>query len=41
MHPILIDFGTFDLPVFGQTHLFLPTYGVIFAAFRLTTLRTR
>jgi len=32
MHPILLDFGTFDLPVFGQTHLFLPTYGVIFAA---------
>jgi phosphatidylglycerol:prolipoprotein diacylglycerol transferase len=31
MHPILIDFGTHDLPVFGTTHLFLPTYGVIFA----------
>ena len=31
MHPILIDFGTFDLPWFGSTHLFLPTYGVIFA----------
>jgi phosphatidylglycerol:prolipoprotein diacylglycerol transferase len=32
MHPILIDFGTFDLPLFGTTHLFLPSYGVIFAA---------
>jgi len=31
MYPILIDFGTFDLPVLGTTHLFLPTYGVIFA----------
>ena len=31
MHPILVDFGTFDLPWFGATHLFLPTYGVIFA----------
>ena len=31
MHPILIDFGTYNLPVFGTTHLFLPTYGVIFA----------
>ncbi len=31
MHPILIDFGTFDLPLFGSTHLFLPSYGVIFA----------
>ena len=32
MHPILVDLGTFDLPLFGSTHLFLPTYGVIFAA---------
>jgi phosphatidylglycerol---prolipoprotein diacylglyceryl transferase len=32
MHPILIDFGSFDLPYFGTTHLFLPTYGVLFAA---------
>jgi phosphatidylglycerol:prolipoprotein diacylglycerol transferase len=31
MHPILVDFGTFNLPVFGPTHLFIPTYGVIFA----------
>jgi len=31
MHPILIDFGTFDLPLFGTTHLFLPSYGAIFA----------
>jgi phosphatidylglycerol:prolipoprotein diacylglycerol transferase len=32
MHPVLIDFGTHTLPFFGPTHLFLPTYGVIFAA---------
>jgi len=31
MHPILIDFGTFELPLFGTTHLTLPAYGVIFA----------
>lgn len=31
MHPILIDLGTVDLPIFGSTHLFLPTYGVLFA----------
>jgi len=31
MHPILIDFGTFNLPWVGATHLFLPTYGVVFA----------
>jgi len=31
MHPILVDFGTFNLPVFGTTHLFVPTYGVLFA----------
>ena len=31
MHPILVDFGTFDLPLFGTTHLFVPTYGVLFA----------
>ena len=31
MHPILIDFGTFELPLLGTTHLFLPSYGVIFA----------
>ena len=32
MHPILIDFGTFNIPGLGATHLFLPTYGVLFAA---------
>jgi len=32
MHPILVDFGTFHLPWLGSTHLFLPSYGVIFAA---------
>jgi phosphatidylglycerol:prolipoprotein diacylglycerol transferase len=32
MHPILVDFGTFNLPGLGTTHLFLPSYGVIFAA---------
>ncbi len=31
MHPILIDFGTRDLPWLGPTHLFLPTYGLLFA----------
>jgi phosphatidylglycerol:prolipoprotein diacylglycerol transferase len=31
MHPILTDFGTFNLPGLGATHLFLPSYGVIFA----------
>jgi len=31
MHPILVDFGTHDLPFFGTTHLFIPTYGVLFA----------
>ncbi|HEX4823274.1 MAG TPA: prolipoprotein diacylglyceryl transferase [Candidatus Polarisedimenticolaceae bacterium] len=31
MHPILVDFGTHDLPFFGVTHLFIPTYGVLFA----------
>jgi phosphatidylglycerol:prolipoprotein diacylglycerol transferase len=32
MHPILVDFGTYNLPGFGPTHMFLPTYGVLFAA---------
>jgi phosphatidylglycerol:prolipoprotein diacylglycerol transferase len=32
MHPILVDFGTHNLPWLGTTHLFLPSYGVIFAA---------
>jgi len=31
VHPILIDLGTHDLPLFGPRHLFLPTYGVVFA----------
>lgn len=31
MFPTLIDFGTRDLPLVGPTHLFLPTYGVLFA----------
>ena len=31
MHPILVDFGTHDLPLLGPTHLFLPTYGLLFA----------
>lgn len=31
MHPFLIDLGTVDLPLLGPTHLFLPTYGVLFA----------
>jgi len=31
MHPILVDFGTHNLPWLGTTHLFLPSYGVIFA----------
>jgi phosphatidylglycerol:prolipoprotein diacylglycerol transferase len=31
VHPILIDFGYVDLPFFGSTRLFLPTYGVLFA----------
>lgn len=31
MHPILVDFGTYDLPFVGATHLFLPTYGLLFA----------
>lgn len=31
MFPDLIDLGVRELPVFGETHLFLPTYGVLFA----------
>jgi phosphatidylglycerol:prolipoprotein diacylglycerol transferase len=31
MHPILIDFGTHTLPFVGATHLFIPTYGALFA----------
>lgn len=32
MFPTLIDLGMWDLPFFGETHLFLPTYGALFAA---------
>ena len=31
MFPTLIDLGTYDLPLLGETHLFLPTYGALFA----------
>lgn len=31
MFPVLIDLGTFDLPLLGETHLFLPSYGLLFA----------
>lgn len=31
MHPFLIDFGEIDLPLLGPTHVFLPSYGVLFA----------
>lgn len=31
MHPLLIDLGSVDVPLLGPTHLFLPTYGVLFA----------
>jgi len=31
MFPTLIDFGTHQLPLLGRTHLFLPTYGLLFA----------
>ena len=31
MFPTLIDFGTYELPLLGRTHLFLPAYGVLFA----------
>jgi phosphatidylglycerol:prolipoprotein diacylglycerol transferase len=30
--PILIDFGTVTLPLVGEVHLFLPTYGFLFAS---------
>jgi phosphatidylglycerol---prolipoprotein diacylglyceryl transferase len=32
MHPILADFGWHDLPLLGRTHLYIGTYGVIFAS---------
>jgi phosphatidylglycerol:prolipoprotein diacylglycerol transferase len=31
MHPTLIDLGTYDLPLLGDVHLALPTYGFLFA----------
>jgi len=31
MFPVLIDLGTWDLPLLGETPIFLPTYGVLFA----------
>jgi len=31
VHPFLIDLGTLDVPLLGPTHLFLPSYGVLFA----------
>lgn len=31
MHPILTDFGWHDLPLIGRTHLYIGTYGVLFA----------
>jgi len=31
MFPVLIDFGKHELPFVGETHLFLPTYGLLFA----------
>lgn len=31
MFPSLVDFGRADLPLLGEVHLFLPTYGLLFA----------
>jgi len=31
MFPMLIDLGTHDLPFLGETPIFLPTYGVLYA----------
>lgn len=31
MFPSLVDFGRTNLPLLGEVHLFLPTYGVLFA----------
>jgi phosphatidylglycerol:prolipoprotein diacylglycerol transferase len=36
MFPILIDFGTWDLPFLGETPVFLATYGLVFALVALT-----
>lgn len=32
MFPSLVDFGRVTLPILGEVHLFLPTYGLLFAA---------
>jgi phosphatidylglycerol:prolipoprotein diacylglycerol transferase len=32
MHPILADFGWHELPLIGRTHLYIGTYGVLFAS---------
>jgi phosphatidylglycerol:prolipoprotein diacylglycerol transferase len=32
VHPILVDFGTWTLPLLGERHLYLPTYGFLFAS---------
>ncbi len=32
MFPVLLDFGTYDLPLLGETHVFQPTYGFLFAS---------
>ncbi len=31
MFPVLIDLGSHEIPFLGETHLFLPTYGFLFA----------
>jgi phosphatidylglycerol:prolipoprotein diacylglycerol transferase len=31
VHPYLLDLGRVDLPLLGETHLYLPTYGIFFA----------
>ncbi len=36
MHPIFLDFGWHEIPLLGRTHLFLPTYGILFAVGALT-----
>jgi len=32
MHPILLDFGWHDMPLWGRLHLYIGTYGIFFAA---------
>jgi phosphatidylglycerol:prolipoprotein diacylglycerol transferase len=36
VYPYLLDFGRVNLPFLGETHLYLPTYGVLFALAVLT-----